>query len=272
VTERPRAARQRPASGPAPTLGERIASAGIWLLILLLVFVWLPLLAIIFTATVPFDAGRYTVGRWFRRAAVAAVKLNPLWDFRVSGIMVPDPRRPYIAVSNHESYADIFLISHLPWEMKWLSKQEVFRVPMMGWMMSLAGDIGVRRGQASSRAHALEQIRDRLRKRVSVMVFPEGTRSPTDEMLPFRDGAFRAAIEAGVPILPIVVAGTRHAMARGSLVFRRARAEARVLEPVETAGLGLADTNRLRDEVRHRIQEARTQLRKELGLEAAAAR
>jgi 1-acyl-sn-glycerol-3-phosphate acyltransferase len=251
-----------------PSLTNRVISGVLWLMIMVLVIVWLPLLAVVYVLTVPRDPGRYTVGRWFRRAAVTAVALNPLWRFRTSGVRITDPRRPYVAVSNHESYADIFLISHLPWEMKWLSKEEVFRIPFMGWMMRMAGDIGVKRGQAASRAHALEQIRDRLRKGVSVMVFPEGTRSPTDEMLPFREGAFRAAIEAGAPVLPIVVAGTRHAMARGSLVFNNATAEARVLEPIETAGMTMKDMPRLRNEVRQRIQEARTQLRQELGVES----
>jgi 1-acyl-sn-glycerol-3-phosphate acyltransferase len=60
-------------------------------------------------------------------------------------VRIEDPRRPYVAVSNHESYADIFLISHLPWEMKWLSKEAIFRIPVMGWMMRMAGDIEVRR-------------------------------------------------------------------------------------------------------------------------------
>jgi 1-acyl-sn-glycerol-3-phosphate acyltransferase len=239
-------------------------------LILLEVLVWVPLMAVIYVFTAPRDPGRYTVGRWFRRAAMVAVALNPLWKFRTSGVRITDPRRPYVAVSNHESYADIFLLSHLPWEMKWLSKEEVFRIPFMGWMMRMAGDIGVRRGERLSRAQALEQVRDRLDKKVSVMIFPEGTRSPTREMLPFREGAFRAAIDAGVPILPIVVAGTRHAMAKGSLVFNRARAEARVLPPVETAGMTAADVPALRDRVRSIIEEGRLQLQKELGLSARA--
>src|SRR5512143_3464215 len=100
-------------------MARRTLSMAIWLLIGLIVLFWLPLLAVIFAATAPFDPGRYTVGRWFRRAAVVWVKLNPLWHFRVSGVRLADPRRPYIAIANHESFADIFLISHLPWEMKW---------------------------------------------------------------------------------------------------------------------------------------------------------
>jgi 1-acyl-sn-glycerol-3-phosphate acyltransferase len=243
---------------------NKLVSVLVWLFILLLVLVWLPLMAAVYLVTVPSDPGRYTVGRWFRRAAVVMVTVNPLWRFRTSGVRIADPRRPYVAVSNHESVSDIFLISHLPWEMKWLSKVEVFRIPFMGWMMSMAGDIGVSRGRATSRAQALEGIRDRLRKRVSVMIFPEGTRSPTNEMLPFREGAFRAAIEFGAPVLPMVVAGTRHAMVKGSLFFNRARAEVRVLEPVETAGMTLDDVPALMAEVRRRMALARDALRREL--------
>ena len=102
---------------------QRLLSLWIWVATALVVVLWLPWLALVFVCTAPFDPGRYTVGRWFRRAAVTAVALNPLWHFRTSGVRITDPRRPYVAVSNHESFADIFLISHLPWEMKWLSKE-----------------------------------------------------------------------------------------------------------------------------------------------------
>jgi 1-acyl-sn-glycerol-3-phosphate acyltransferase len=243
---------------------RKIVSALLWAAYGLLVVVWTPLMALAFVATVPFDSGRYFVGRMFRIAAVICVKLNPLWHFRVSGPRLPDPRRPYVVVSNHESYADIFLISHLPWEMKWLSKDEVFRLPFMGWMMRMAGDVAVVRSHAGSRLQAVEGMRDRLRKRVSVMIFPEGTRSPHDDMLPFRDGAFRLAIEEGVPVLPLVVAGTRDAMAKHSFVFNRATACVRVLDPVDTTGLTPDDAPALRERVRAQIARARAELRHEL--------
>jgi 1-acyl-sn-glycerol-3-phosphate acyltransferase len=239
-------------------------SYALWALIALLALLWLPLLAVIYASTAPFDPGRYTVGRWFRRAAVMAVKLIPFWSFRTDGVVIQDPRRPYVAVSNHESYADIFLISHLPWEMKWLSKEAIFRIPVMGWMMQMAGDIEVRRGDARSRRQALADVRDRLAKGVSVMIMPEGTRSPGEDLLPFHDGAFRVAIETQTPVLPMAVAGTRHAMAKDSMRFNRARAVVRVLEPVETAGLTQADVPALRDRVREMIDRARAELRQEL--------
>jgi 1-acyl-sn-glycerol-3-phosphate acyltransferase len=243
---------------------QSLISAWIWLVTGVVVLLWLPWLALVFLATAPFDRGRYVVGRWFRRAAVTCVALNPLWRFRTSGVRIQDPRRPYVAVSNHESYADIFLISHLPWEMKWLAKAELFRIPVMGWMMRMAGDIPVHREARRSRIEALEGCRDRLRKNVSVMIFPEGTRSRTGELQPFKDGAFRLAIEAQVPVLPIVVAGTRDAMQKGSFLFRPARAEARALEPVATEGLTLADVPALRERVRSLIETARDELRREL--------
>jgi 1-acyl-sn-glycerol-3-phosphate acyltransferase len=243
---------------------QRILSVWIWVITAIIATVWLPLLAIIYLVTVPWDPGRYTVGRWFRRCAVTAVAFNPLWDFRTSGFRPSDPRRPYVAVSNHESLADIFLISHLPWEMKWLSKDAIFKLPIMGWMMRMAGDVAVSRSSRSSRVEALEQCKIRLDRKVSVMIFPEGTRSNTGELLPFKDGAFRLAVENGLPILPMAVAGTRGAMKKGSLVFGRSRAEVRVLEPIPTEGLGVRDVPALRDRVRDLIQEARDRLTHEL--------
>jgi 1-acyl-sn-glycerol-3-phosphate acyltransferase len=245
---------------------QRLASFFIWSATALVTLVLLPTMGALFIVTVPFDSGRYAVGRMFRRGAMAAVSLNPFWRFRTSGFVPSDPRRPYVAVSNHESLADIFLISHLPWEMKWLSKDSIFKLPIMGWLMRMAGDIPVARSNRSSRVEAIEQCRDRLGRKVSVMIFPEGTRSKTDELLPFKDGAFRLAIEMGLPILPMAVAGTRHAIKPGSLIIGRANAEVRVFEPIQTDGLTLADVGSLRDRVRELIQREREKLARELGI------
>lgn len=250
-------------------MGRQIVSVFVWFMVGLIVLVWLPLMALVFAFTAPFDPGRYAVGRWFRRAGVAMVKVNPLWRFRTSGYRPSDPRRPYVVVSNHESFTDILLISHLPWEMKWLSKHAFFRIPLVGWEMRLAADIELHRGRSESRIEALGEIKDRLAKKVSVMIFPEGTRSKGQDLLPFQNGAFRVAVDAGVPILPLALAGTRTALAKGSFVMNRAHAEVRVLEPIETTGLTPADVPALRDRVRALIDAARKELRRELGLDAA---
>ncbi|HEX8212243.1 MAG TPA: lysophospholipid acyltransferase family protein [Longimicrobium sp.] len=244
---------------------RRLISLWSWASMLLVGLVWVPTMALLYVVTVPRDPGRYAVGWWFRRAAVTVVKLNPLWRFRTEGVRITDPRRPYVAVANHESIADIFLISLLPWEMKWLSKQAAFNIPLMGWMMRMAGDVGVARGSTRSRGRALEQCRDRLERRVSILIMPEGTRTLDGRLGPFQDGAFRLAVETKCPVLPIAVAGANHALAKGSWVMNPARAVARVLPPVETDGLTLADVPALRDRVRAMIDSARDELLHELG-------
>jgi 1-acyl-sn-glycerol-3-phosphate acyltransferase len=245
-------------------MAKRLISLWVYLSLAVVALFWAPWMALVYSLTARRDPGRYVVGRWFRRAAVVVTTLNPLWRFRTTGVRVRDPRRPYVAVANHESIADIFLVSHLPWEMKWLSKEAVFRIPVMGWMMRMAGDIAVRRNDPRSRLRALEACRDRLAKGVSVMIMPEGTRSASGEVLRFHDGAFRLAVETGCPILPIALAGTRSAIAKGSWVMGRATAVARVLPPVPTEGLTLADVPALRERVRCMIEEARDGLMQEL--------
>jgi len=142
----------------------------------------------------------------------------------------------------------------------------MFKIPCMGWMMQMAGDIKLIRGKRESAIDAINQCRDRLAKKVSIMIFPEGTRSKTWEMLPFKDGAFKLAIEAGVPILPIAVAGPRNAMAKGTFRFLRDRALAQVLEPVDTTGMTSADIPAVKQLVRERIDAGRRLLAAELGI------
>lgn len=251
-----------------------LINAWVWTAIVLTVLFGFPIMTVLFVFTAPFDPGRYVAGRFFRLMAVWAVKLNPLWTFRTDGRLLLSPRHPFVAVSNHISYADIFLISHLPWEMKWLAKDTIFRIPVMGWIMRMAGDIPIVRGDRGSTVSAIEGCKDRLQKRVSVMIFPEGTRSRSGALQAFKDGAFRIAIEAGVPIVPIAVAGTRNAMEKGTFRFRRADAVCRVLDPVDTTGLSLADLPALKERVRVMIGDATEALRRELGVhetEGAAA-
>jgi len=241
-------------------LWQSILSLWAWLVLVLCILTWFPVMLILLLLTGAFDRGRYVVGYVFRRIGPAMATLNPLWSFRYSGSMPKNPRRPYVVVSNHESFADILLISHLPWEMKWLSKAELFRIPIMGWMMWLAGDIPVKRGFGPSAVEAMERCREVLRQKVSVMIFPEGTRSKTAELLPFKDGAFRLAVEAGVPILPLALSGTGTALPKHGWRFGRSAAHLRVLDPVETAGLTLADVPSLKARVRDLIVQARDSL------------
>jgi 1-acyl-sn-glycerol-3-phosphate acyltransferase len=237
-----------------------VVSLWTWFVLGACLVLWLPILAVIRLVTAPFDRGRYWAGLFFRKIAVITATLNPLWRFRVTGTFPANPRNPYVVVSNHESFVDILLISHLPWEMKWLSKVEILRIPVLGWDMRLAGDVPVERGTARSAIKAMKRCREILALRVSVIIFPEGTRSTTGAMLPFKDGAFRLAIEAGVPILPLAVRGTATALPKHGWRFGRSNAEVRVLEPVDTFGFTAASVESLKHQVREAIARALDQM------------
>jgi 1-acyl-sn-glycerol-3-phosphate acyltransferase len=238
-----------------------LVSIWVWLVFGVATLVMLPVMLVLFLATARKDPGRYLVGRAFRQIGVLTFKINPLWTVRVSGVKIENPRHPYVAVSNHESFADILLLCNLPWEMKWMSKVEILRIPYLGWMMRLAGDIPVDRGSRESAGKAMEMCRQALKNRVPVMIFPEGTRSTTDDLLPFKDGAFRLAIKTGVPILPLAIVGTRDALAKHDWRFGPADAHVHVLPPVEVRDYTLKTVDQLKERVRTMIEEARNQMR-----------
>jgi 1-acyl-sn-glycerol-3-phosphate acyltransferase len=123
-------------------------------------------------------------------------------------------------------------------------------------MLRMSGDIPIRRGDVESGGEALARAKGYLERGMSVMIFPEGTRSRTGQLLPFKSGAFRLAIDAGVPVLPIAVHGTARGMPKGGPWVNPCRAAARLLEPVDSTAYGAEGASRLRDDVRARIQTA----------------
>jgi len=223
-----------------------------WALIGVLIVVWLPLLAVV--RWFDRDPARYRTGRWFRRLGMAMTRINPAWRIEISGETLDDPRHPYVVVSNHQSNADIPIISCLPWEMKWVAKAELFTVPFVGRMMRLAEDIPVDRESRTSGARVLIKAQHYLKHKCSVMFFPEGTRSRDGRVYAFTDGAFHLAIKAQVPVLPLALDGTQEALPKHSWKFGKAHAvKLKVLPPVPTVGLAKADVTRLREQVRGEI-------------------
>lgn len=229
-----------------------LRSAWTWFAVAALILLWFPLLALIrlFDA----DPVHYRTGRWFRRLGVAMTKVNPAWRLSMSGAHIADPRHPYVVVANHQSMADIPLISHVPWEMKWVGKVELFRLPVVGWMMRIAGDIPVDRADRRSGAKMLLRCLRVLGQKCSVMFFPEGTRSPDALLGSFNEGAFHIAIKAQVPVLPLVIEGSHACLPKKSWKFGEpATILLKILEPVETDGMTTNEVTILRDRVRGMI-------------------
>lgn len=235
-----------------PPLRSILRSMWVWASVSLLILLWLPLLAVI--RVFDRDPALYSTGLWFRRLGRMMTKVNPSWHLRVEGEMPSDPRNPYVVVSNHQSMADIPLLSNLPWEMKWIGKIELFRLPYLGWMMRLARDIPVDRGDRRSGAAMLLKAIHMLKLRCSVMFFPEGTRSPDGRVWRFNEGAFHIAVKAQVPVLPIAVEGSYRCLPKKSWRFGPPQTiRVRVLPLVQTSGLSGDDVPRLRDHVREEI-------------------
>jgi len=219
-----------------------------------------PLVALIRVVTMPFDRGAYWAGYTFRAVARVHGHLNPLWTFTVRGNVPNDPRLPYVVVSNHESFVDMLAISQIPIEMKWVAKSAFFKIPIVGFLLMLSRDIKLVRGAKGAGAHVYTEAAERLSTRTSVMLFPEGTRSASGDLGAFKDGAFKIAIEAQAPILPLVVHGTRNALIKHDWRFGRCDAVVQILDPIPTAGLTLEDVDTLREQVRDLIAEAKADL------------
>ncbi len=228
----------------------------VWASYVAIVIAWTPLVLLFRLVTFPWDRDRYRVGRLMHGSAALAARINPFWTFRIVDRVHPDDRHPYVFVANHSSFTDIFLAATLPGERKFLSKQSIFRIPLLGWQMRVAGDVPLVRGNRESARRAMEEMRRTLGRRVSVIFFPEGTRSADGSLGEFREGAFRLAIEAGVDVLPLAIVGAAGSLPKHSYVFRPAAATLFVLPPEPTAGLTPADAPGLAQKVRGRIAEA----------------
>lgn len=212
------------------------------------------------------DPTQRAPGRWMRRLGRTATRLQPLWKFHVEGERPVDiDMRAYVVVANHESTADPFLLSWLPWDMRWVAKEELFKPPMVGWAMRWGGDIPLKRGNGESVRATMAECEAAIAGGISVMMFPEGTRSKDGTLLPFKDGAFKLAVKTGVPILPVAIAGTRHMRPKNSRWFGRATACAKILAPMPTTGLSEAEVPALRDRCRETIAEALPDLRARYG-------
>ncbi len=199
------------------------------------------------------DPARYRTGRWFRRLGVAMTKVNPVWSIVTTGTYPEDMRKPYLIIGNHQSLADIPVLSRLPWEMKWVVKASLFRIPIVGWMMRISKDIPVERGDRRSRAQVLVEARKRLRDHVSVLILPEGTRSLDGRVGKFSDSPFKFAIKERIPVLPVALDGTFSALPKKTWKFReKSFIHIHVFDPIRTdnwTGSG----SELRDYVRDMI-------------------
>jgi 1-acyl-sn-glycerol-3-phosphate acyltransferase len=216
--------------------------------------IWPPLTLLIFLVTRPFDRNRVVTGRFYRLLPAVWSRSFPFWRIHIEGQW--PARGAYVIVPNHQSFLDIFVLCNIHQEWKWVAKRELFKIPMFGWGFSLTGSISLDRGDLASAKSVMEKSRRYIEDGISVLIFPEGTRSEDGKLLPFKPGAFKLAIETGAPVLPIAISGSAEGMPKGGPWVRPAQITVRILEPVSTTGLTGRDVRRLREIVRNRIARA----------------
>ncbi|MEK7772813.1 MAG: lysophospholipid acyltransferase family protein [Deltaproteobacteria bacterium] len=177
--------------------------------------------------------GRFTA-LWGRGIlALAGVRL------RVEGLENIPPERSVIFMSNHQGAFDIpALHCAIPTDFKWVAKKSLFNVPLIGWSLALAGHIPIERENAASALKSLEDAVGRIKSGASVVIFPEGTRSHSDELLPFKRGAFMLAAKSGAPVVPVAIKGTRGILKRGGFFITPADVCISFGAPVPTEGAG----------------------------------
>ena len=224
------------------------------------IFLWassvalFPVALAVWALTAPFDRRKVILHRFTCFWASLYTWLNPAWRVTIEGRSKIDPQQPVVFVSNHLSSLDILVLFRLFTHFKWVSKIENFRPPFIGWNMSLNGYIPVVRGDKQSVVRMMGRCRQALEGGSSIMMFPEGTRSPTGRLRDFRSGAFVIAQDAGVPLQPLVITGSSDALPKSGLVITgKHRIHVRVLDVVPPEAFGDRSSEELAAWVRERI-------------------
>jgi 1-acyl-sn-glycerol-3-phosphate acyltransferase len=210
---------------------------------------------VLWLVTVAFDRRLVLLHRYTCFWASLYTWLNPLWRVEVIGREKIDPSRTYVMVSNHLSLVDIFVLFRLFRHYKWVSKIENFRLPFIGWNMTLNRYIPLRRGDRNSVTQMFDACRKTLASGSSILMFPEGTRSRTGELQAFKTGAFDLALGAKLPVLPIVLQGSQTALPKKGFTIRRASIRVTVLDAIEVESYAPEDAERLSADVRARFVE-----------------
>jgi 1-acyl-sn-glycerol-3-phosphate acyltransferase len=174
----------------------------------------------------------------------------------VNGLSNVDPSKSFIYMSNHQSNFDIpVLLAYIPGQFRWLAKAELFKIPIFGHGMRGAGYISIDRFNRDSAFQSIDQAAKKIRDGVSVMIFPEGTRSKDGRIRPFKKGGFIMALNSGVPIVPVVVRGTWPIMSKDSLRINRGNVYLDIKQPIDTHGYTRDNKQLLIDRVRAVICE-----------------
>jgi 1-acyl-sn-glycerol-3-phosphate acyltransferase len=236
----------------------------VWLIGITIMLVFLPVTFIIWLLVLPFDRNRIVTHWLLIYQGYVISHLVPIWKINVEGREKAKRGTTYVIICNHQSILDILIINCLRYRFKWISKAEVYSVPVLGWYVKMADYITVDRGDIESKEKMLEESYECLKKGISIMIFPEGTRSIDHQISFFKRGAFKLAIKTNSPILPVIMDGPGNVLPKHGIIFRGFhKIDIRVLDPVSPESFGTDDCEALAAKFQEMMKEELQKLRAE---------
>jgi 1-acyl-sn-glycerol-3-phosphate acyltransferase len=243
---------------------ELIKSAWVWLSSIIFITLALPVAFILWLIAIPFDKRRLMNNRWMVIQGIVLTKMSPFWKVVVDGREKIDQNQAYVIVPNHQSMLDIVFFNMLHHRLRWVSKIEVFKIPIVGWEMRMVKYIELVRGNKASVVRMMESCVESLQDGISVVIFPEGTRSLTGAIGKFKAGAFQIAVKTDKPLLPVLIDGTGDILPKKGFLFgSRIVVRIRVLDPIFPGNFITGDPDELAAMVQAKMISAMDQLRSE---------
>jgi len=242
-----------------------IKSLWVWLSSIIFVLLAFPVALVLWLLALAFDSRRLMNNRRMVIQGIVLTRMSPFWKVITEGQDKIDHNQAYIIVPNHQSMLDIVFFNMLRHRLRWVSKKEVFRVPLIGWEMRMVKYIELVRGNKSSVIKMMGECVESLQDSISVVIFPEGTRSLTGAIGKFKTGAFQLAVKTDKPLLPVLIDGTGDIMPKkGGIIFRNRKIiRLRVLDPIFPGQFGTGDPEELASKVRAVMVKAMDELRSE---------
>jgi 1-acyl-sn-glycerol-3-phosphate acyltransferase len=192
----------------------------------------------------------HKIARFWGKSILVASRIK----VSVKGLSNIDHSKSYIYMPNHQGNFDIpVLLAHLRVQFRWLAKAELFKIPIFGHAMRKAGYISIDRNNRKSAIESLEIAANKIKSGVSVLIFPEGTRSRDGKIRPFKKGGFVLAMDSGVPIVPVVIKGTYAIMTKGKFRVNPGHVSMVIHKPIDTSAYTRETKEALMESVRRVI-------------------
>jgi len=241
-----------------------LKSAWVWVSSIIFVLLAFPVALLLWLISLLFDNRRLMNNRWMVIQGIILTRMSPFWKVVVDGREKIDKNQAYVIIPNHQSMLDIVFFNMLRHRLRWVSKIEIFKIPLVGVEMRMVKYIEVVRGSKSSVIRMMEKCMESLREGISVVIFPEGTRSLTGAIGKFKSGAFQLAVKTDKPLLPVLIDGTGDILPKRGIIFgSRKVVRLRVLDPIFPGNFKTGDPDELAAIVQAQMVSAMEKLRSE---------